>query len=217
MYFKVKQLLLVVISFFIIITMHAQTGSVSATGEYYLQGVMETASGFKLNSDHSFEFFFSYGALDRSGKGQWKQEKNTIIFTSPQNKTADYTLVRSKKQNDAGITISITGGNGYLQKMVHAIIKSGDKEEQAGANEKGIITAKATSAGSIVLLFEWCPEKKFVYTIPDSTHNYFEFRLEPSLMDVLFDDFRLQLNDNGLTGPHPMDRSKSFQYKKAGH
>ena len=27
-------------------------------GEYYLQGVMEIASGFKLNADSSFEFYF---------------------------------------------------------------------------------------------------------------------------------------------------------------
>ena len=39
------------------------------TGEYYLQGVIETASGFKLNDDSTFEFFFSYGALDRYGSG----------------------------------------------------------------------------------------------------------------------------------------------------
>ena len=197
--------------------MEAQTKTPSVAGAYYLQGVMETASGFKLNPDHSFEFFFSYGALDRSGEGQWKQEKNEIIFSSLKNKPADYTLLQSKKQNGTGTTISISGGNEYLQKKIHAIIKSGDEEEQAGVNEAGIIVAKTTSADSIILLFEWCPEKRFVFKVPDTTHNHFEFRLEPSLMDVLFEDFRLQLNDNGLTGPHPMDKTKSFQYKRSGH
>ena len=47
----------------------AQQKANDMVGEYYLTGVMETASGFRLNADSSFDFFFSYGALDRSGKG----------------------------------------------------------------------------------------------------------------------------------------------------
>jgi hypothetical protein len=207
--------LLVNLLFLIVNTMHAQTANPPITGEYYLQGVMETASGFKLNPDHSFEFFFSYGALDRSGHGQWRQEKNAIVFNSAKNKTADYTLLHTKKQNIAGITVSINGGNEYLRKKIHAVIMHGGKEEQAGSNEKGIILAKTAMADSIILLFEWCPEKRFVFAVPDTTHNYFEFRVEPALLDVVFEDFRLQLNADGFTGPHPLDLTKSFDYKRS--
>jgi hypothetical protein len=39
--------------------MKAQTiFSSSPVGEYYLRGVMETACGFKLNEDSTFQFFF---------------------------------------------------------------------------------------------------------------------------------------------------------------
>ena len=48
--------------------MLAQTPSQSVAGEYYLNGVMETASGFRVNADSTFEFFFSQGALDRQGR-----------------------------------------------------------------------------------------------------------------------------------------------------
>ena len=51
-------------------------------GAYYLQGVMETGSGFKLNKDSSFQFFYSYGALDRYGSGKWKLENHKIILNS---------------------------------------------------------------------------------------------------------------------------------------
>jgi hypothetical protein len=47
--------------------MHAQNNT--AAGIYNLEGVMETASGFKLNADSTFEFYFSYGALDSMVKG----------------------------------------------------------------------------------------------------------------------------------------------------
>ena len=62
--------------------MDAQTNSRDYTGEYYLRGVMETASGFKLNPDSSFQFFFSYGALDRMGSGKWTVRGNELILNS---------------------------------------------------------------------------------------------------------------------------------------
>jgi hypothetical protein len=43
---------------------------------------METASGFKINEDSSFEFYFSYGALDRYGSGKWNIKNDSIILNS---------------------------------------------------------------------------------------------------------------------------------------
>jgi hypothetical protein len=34
-------------------------------GQYYLEGVREVGSGFHFNSNKTFDFFFSYGAIDR--------------------------------------------------------------------------------------------------------------------------------------------------------
>ncbi len=197
--------------------MEAQTTTASVVGAYYLKGVMETAPGFKLNPDHSFNFFFSYGAPDRSGEGQWKQEKNTIIFNSPLNQSKDYSQLLSRKQASPGITIHIIDDNEYIKKLVHAVIRSGDKEVQADTEEQDFIRAAAATADSIVLLFEWCPDKRFVFTVSDTTHNYFEFRLEASLMNVLFNDFRLNLTQDEINGPHPMDKTKLFHYKKSVH
>ena len=196
--------------------MHAQTITIPATGEYYLQGVMETASGFKLNADSSFEFFFSYGAMDRSGEGHWQQEGHSIVFNSTKKVQKDYTLLQSKTQATKGITIQISGSNEYVNKLVHAIVRSGDKEEQAAASGDGGIHFNMATADSIVLLFEWCPDKRTVFAVKDTAHNFFEFKIEPSVMDVLFTNFRLQLDKEGLTGPHPLMETKTFHFKKAG-
>ena len=40
-------------------------------GEYQLAGVMETGSGLLLRADGSFEWYFSYGALDLGARGTW--------------------------------------------------------------------------------------------------------------------------------------------------
>ena len=49
-------------------------------GEYRLEGVMETGSGLLLRADGSFEWFFSYGALDLAARGRWERERDGIAL-----------------------------------------------------------------------------------------------------------------------------------------
>src|SRR4051794_35415749 len=64
--------------FFIGLTTNGQAQK-NMEGEFVLEGVREMACVFKLNSDSSFEFYFSYGALDRYGSGKWTTDKNKIM------------------------------------------------------------------------------------------------------------------------------------------
>ena len=50
-------------------------------GEYYLEGVMETGSGLLLREDGTFEWFFTYGALDLGARGKWSREGDGIGLT----------------------------------------------------------------------------------------------------------------------------------------
>ena len=47
-------------------------------GEYALGGVMETGSGLLLRADGSFEWYFSYGALDLGARGKWTRKGDTV-------------------------------------------------------------------------------------------------------------------------------------------
>ncbi|HSD17055.1 MAG TPA: hypothetical protein VLC71_07355 [Thermomonas sp.] len=47
-------------------------------GEYSLGGVMETGSGLLLRSDGSFEWYFSYGALDLGARGTWTRTGDRV-------------------------------------------------------------------------------------------------------------------------------------------
>lgn len=138
-----------------------------------------------------------------------------MIFNSFQKPGQDYSLVQSEKQAGEGFTVKISDANEHLRKMVKAIITKGTTQEQAAADAAGILNFNTALADTITLLFEYCPEKKFVFVVPDTTHNYFEFKLEPSVMDVMFDDFQLQLTSTGFSGAHPLDLTKEFTYKKA--
>src|ERR1051325_4784902 len=63
-------------------TQHLAAQNNTMAGQYSLTGVMETASGIQLNKDSTFQFYFSYGALDRYGSGKWSVQKDNIILDS---------------------------------------------------------------------------------------------------------------------------------------
>ena len=51
------------------------------TGEYHLEGVMETGSGLRLKPDGTFDWYFTYGALDLGARGKWSREGDGIGLT----------------------------------------------------------------------------------------------------------------------------------------
>jgi hypothetical protein len=208
----------IIIGFFLllrVVVMQAQIRTDSPVGEYYLRGVMETASGFRLNSDSTFQFFFSYGALDREGQGTWKQEGSSIVFNSTKTNGQDYALAKSGKRTGNGITIVISGANAQFKRLVQARVVENGREEQAEADENGVMHFRSSHADTVELFFELCPEKSSLFKIENNTHNYFEFRFEPGIMDVSFNNFRLNVHPEQLTGPHPLMTNKTFTYTKA--
>lgn len=198
--------------------MNAQTAVLSPAGEYYLRGVMETASGFKLDKDGTFQFFFSYGALDRFGKGNWTSKGNHVILNSDSKHPTDFALVRSEKKAGDNITIKIADSNTNLLRYIYGMIKAGETRQQGAADGEGQMIFAPQKVDSILLVFEFCPEKQSVFAIPANGHNYFEFRIEPWIMEVYFDNLDLQMTDDGFEGNHPLlDPNKKYRFEKAGH
>ena len=194
--------------------MEAQQKTNTAIGEYYLSGVMETASGFKLNPDSTFQFFFSYGALDRSGSGTWKQEGNNIIFNSKPG-TKGIALINSNSVDNDKLTIKITDANSSLRSHVYALLKSGDKHAEEITDKNGMISFPKQQVDSIALILEFCPEKLFIFTNNNKLHNNFEFRFEKDMMEVFFDHFVLSLHEEeGLEGQHPLLKEGIYHFKK---
>lgn len=192
-----------------------QTSVPSSVGEYYLTGVMETGSGFKLNDDHTFQFFFTYGALDRAAEGTWSATGDSIVLNSRKKPLHDYALVSSKQTKDNSISIHIPGSRD-IGRYLHCIIKGGGQEQEASFETNETASFKPQPIDSIELLFEFCPEKTSLFKIETKDHNYFEFKFEPWFMDLFFEDFRLKAAPDRLTGAHPLLNGDSFVYLKAG-
>ena len=194
--------------------MEAQQTIQTVTGEYYLKGVMETASGFKLNEDSTFDFFFSYGALDRTGSGKWQQQGNKVIFNSINNKTKEFSLLNSKIEQSDKVVIKIMDANPSLRSHVYAILVSGDTKTEGMTNSKGEISFPRQEVDHIQLVLEFCPEKTFIFNNSLKLHNYFEFKIEKGIMEVFFDQLTLTLNEEGFEGQHPLLKPGTYRFKK---
>lgn len=191
----------------------AQTIS-SMTGEYYLKGVTEVASGFQLNADSTFKFFFSYGALDRYGMGNWSIRDGKVVLNSRLQPEKDFAMVTSKSVSGNKTSIRIIENNSMLFPYVHVRISSGGKEDTMIPDKKGLIVLTGKRIDSISLLFEFCPERYSIFHIKDVTNNFFEFRFEPWLMEVFFSNFSLQVDTAGLLGRHPLMQGEQYRYNK---
>lgn len=185
------------------------------TGEYYLSGVREVGSGIKLNDDATFEFFFSYGALDRMGQGTWKQQGNQITLTSRPRPPKDFALITSKTIPGDKLTIRIVDPNKQLLHYVEYAVKNGTNIQRGTTNSEGEVRITQPSAEAISLRFELCPDRYSVFQIDNKAHNYFEFRFEPWIAEAFFDNVTYTLTETGFEGPHPLlEPGKTYSFER---
>lgn len=192
----------------------AQSTTMHIPGVYFMRGVMETASVFDLKPDSSFEFFFSQGALDRGGKGRWTVRDGKIILNSTAKRPPkDYALVSSKKMPGNFTLVKMVDKNTMILSYSDVAITTPGGTLQHSTNSSGEAQFAKQHATQIALLFRLCPDRESVFTV-NKDHNYFEFRLEPWIAEVFFDNFQLQWADKELSGQHPLLEGNSFTYQK---
>lgn len=184
-------------------------------GEYYLKGVMETAAGFKLNPDSSFEFFFSYGVLDRTGSGRWKQEANNIILSSEKQYEQPLSLMAEKKIPGNQIVVHIDEKDPFLAGAFYCLLKDGHTDLQGKTNQDGEMIFKHATGDSILFATELFPEKRIAFAINTKKSNHFTFKVEAHALDVHFSDLRLNWEPGKLSGAIPLLKPGNYQFLSA--
>jgi len=192
----------------------AQTKPASIPGEYHLQGVMETASAILLKPDSTFELYFSYGAMDRQGRGTWSFNQGKITLKCGPKPLVDFALTESKSTPDSLTTVKITAPNSQLLPHFEVTIRSNTGDHYGKTDSEGIFQIPKTAVASIELFFKFCPERYSTFPI-QKTDNYFEFRVEPWIAEIFSDNIVLTFSKNGLVGQHPLLKGDSFIYSRA--
>ncbi|MFZ9388479.1 MAG: hypothetical protein ACO25B_11430 [Chitinophagaceae bacterium] len=186
----------------------------SISGEYHLTNVREMASGFLLHPDGRFEFYFSYGALDRFGKGNWELRGNAILFNSVANPGPGFRLVSSRKNSEKLTLVRVESQNRMLLQFMYCSLAKGEGDSWFPMSREGEIEYPPHPIESISLRFEFCPDQDLHYSVPDNEHNEFVFHPEPWLGEVFLENFELEIIPDGLRGKHPLMQGDSFSYGK---
>jgi hypothetical protein len=186
----------------------------NTAGEYYLRGIPEMASGFKLNDNNSFQFFLAYGALDRYGSGLWKVENNQVILQSKPWSGKDFALLESKTINDNAVTVRVTDRNPHILRYVYSSLQKEIQGSWLPADKDGITMFPKQEVSVISMVFEFCPERVSSFANENPGHNYFLFRFEPWVAEFFFNDFSLEITEDGLKGKHPVLKGEEFKYEK---
>ena len=183
-------------------------------GVYRLHDVKGTNSGFKLNPDGSFQLFFTYGVMDRYGSGSWAVNGDHVILQSRPWPGRDFVGAGSQLTNQNFITTKIVGGNPALIKHVYYSLRNGQTGSWIKTNEKGEAAFPLQAVTTVSIVFEFCQERFTHVTIENPNHNYFEFRFEPWLMEVFFDNLQLKISKYALSGKHPLMQGEKFIYER---
>jgi hypothetical protein len=186
----------------------------SLAGEYYLQHVMETASGFQLNPDSSFAFFFSQGALDRTGKGHWYVHNGKLVLQSDPWPGLDFKLDSSSHSAHENILVQVVEKNRNLLPYVDVMLVKGDVVRDAALNQDGMARFPLMAPDTILLQFRFCAERYSAFPVKDHALNWFVFSFQPWVFDVFFKDFELEITSDGLKGNHPLLMGKVFEYSR---
>lgn len=182
------------------------------TGEYYLRGVMEVGSGFKLNADSTFQFFFSYGALDRYGEGKWSLHDNKLLLNSRPYPGRDFKLIDSGTESGDFIVVKIKDNNPQLYSFVHCLQPTGHGDSLYDADASGSIRLPRDTK-TIRIVSEFSTERISVFNL-DGKFNTFTFAFEPWIAELFFNNFPLHFGGDYLEGKHPLLDDKVYRYEK---
>ncbi|MDX2152300.1 MAG: hypothetical protein SFV54_16300 [Bryobacteraceae bacterium] len=106
-------------------------------GEYVAR-VPEVASGLLLRPDHTYEYYFSYGAADYVSKGTWRSEANAVYLTSSAPDKPAITLAKAAPGRPAAVRVWILAPNGAGVPHVDVILATPAGDVSARTDQQGL-------------------------------------------------------------------------------
>ncbi len=138
---------------------------------FHLTGVRETASGITLYADHTFDFYLSFGAIDRHGYGTWTKENDTVILTSNYADKKGFAIVAQQKDALEGYQVSLQNPDPFFAGMMrgYAIVQATSEEQKA--DDQGVIQFDMEHPDKLMLMNALFPDQ-IVTFIPEPDTNH---------------------------------------------
>lgn len=171
-------------------------------GEYYLTGIMETASGFNLYEDHSFEFYFSYGALDRHAYGTWREGENGLVILSTNYTDQSPFTIDSEENNKETdhLVVGIPGFNKALLKETKILAVYNGKEEEQVETGDDVFHFTFPAADKLVVTCLFYFDNPATLIPSADKNNYIQIKPNQNLLLVHFNNEEFKIEENKLSG-----------------
>lgn len=167
-------------------------------GVYSLRGIQDMAAGFRFTTGGRFDFFYIYGATDRTATGTYILDGQTVKLQSDKAPGMDF-QVTSQDKKGKGYTILIRDPNEYLRQYVTCIYIHAGKQGRAESDRDGSIRIDVPSVDTLYLRHELFPDIPTLIKDAQNDHHTFEVTLLPSLGQVSFKGIDLFLDGDTLT------------------
>lgn len=154
------------------------------SGTYYFRK-QELVAGFNFSADGKFEFFFSYGAVDRNAKGTFSVVGDTVKLNSEKKGGKDFTVAKQTKTG-TGYMLQFQHPNKYLLQNIICVFVVNGKEQQLRTDSKGMVKLNLPRCDKIYVHHALYPDIYTVVKDEKNTNNNFSLTLNPSLEQVSF-------------------------------
>ena len=170
-------------------------------GEYYFRQT-EMVAGFKFSADGKFQFFFSYGAVDRSATGTFSVEGNLVTLKSDKEPGKDFIVNREFRQGE-GYHLVFTDVNSMMVQNIRCFVLMGEKREETVTDSEGHIHLDIAHCDSIFVQHLLFPDIVTLVKSPDNKNNHFELSLKPSLEQLSFKGIDFTIEEDGALSCFP--------------
>lgn len=164
-------------------------------GEYTFNKT-EMIAGFNFTATGAFQFFFSYGAVDRTAAGTFTVESNIIKLKSNKEAGKDFTVTAQSKEA-SGYTISFNHPNKYLLKNILCIFFVNGKEKKAVTDDNGKVHVDIAHCDTIYAQHLLYPDIFTLIKDANNENNGFTLALNPALEQLSFKGIDLTIESDG--------------------
>lgn len=155
------------------------------------------ASAFKFEADGNFQFFYSYGAVDRMAEGTYSIQADKVILKSTKEGGQDFDVI-SQRRKGKHYLIKVVDPNPYLTENILVIGIKADQKYEYVTDASGMVKMIETDLDRIVLQHGLYPDIYTSIMEAPNDNNYFEVALKPSLEQVSFKGIEITLVDGEL-------------------
>jgi hypothetical protein len=167
---------------------------VQVQGEYVFSR-QEMVAAFNFSPDGKFEFFFSYGAVDRGASGTFMVDGTKLKLKSDKEAGNDFTIINQSK-TAAGYVIKFEDRNKYLLTDIRCTFFIDNVAHEEFTDNNGEIKVDFPHCDKIFVRHDLFPDIPMLIKDEKNDNNQFSLTLNPSLGQVSFKGIDLTIEDD---------------------